>query len=42
MSFQDGELASKDLLVEVSSSIVPNVKTKDREELWRRMKRDEA
>jgi hypothetical protein len=42
MSFQDGELASKDPPAELSSSIVTSVKAKDREELRRGMKRDKA
>lgn len=40
MSFQDVKLAPKDLPVEVSSSIIPDVKTEHREEFGGGMERD--
>lgn len=42
VSFQDGALASKDLPMEVSSSIIPDVKTEHREELGGGMVRDKT
>jgi len=42
LSLQDVKLAPKDLPVEVSSSIIPDVKTKDREEFGGGMERDKT
>jgi hypothetical protein len=42
MSFQGSKLAPKDLPVEVSSSIIPDVKTEHREEIGGGMERDKT
>jgi hypothetical protein len=42
MSLQDGKLAPRALLVEVSSSSIPDVKTEHREEFGGGMERDKA
>lgn len=42
MSFQDSKLAPKDLPLEVSSSIIPDVKTEHRKEFRGGMERDKT